>query len=203
MGGFLGIGGSSAKTDRKTTLQGFGDLQNIFNFGMGQSSKLAGEGGTTIGKGVDALTTSLDYFKKLASGDRSVTAQAIAPETNAVQSQADAARRSAVATGTARGGGTASNAQTAQERTMAQIDNFLMGARPMANQEVEKIGGTLGGIGLGETNAALGFGDLAEKGASDLTKEAADSRKTSYEINQDTVKQVTQTISDVIGAFGF
>lgn len=199
MGGFLGIGGSSSKTDRKTTLTGFGDLQNIFNFGLDTSKSLGTTGQQTVGQGVNALGSSLNYFQKLMSGDRSVVSQAVAPETNAVQAQADAARRGQVASGTARGGGTASTNQTAQDKAMAEIDNFLFGARPSAAQQVSDIGGKLSSVGLGETQAALGFADLSEKGAADMTKISADSRATDYAINQDTVNQVANQIGDILG----
>lgn len=198
MGGFLGIGGSSAKTDRKTTLQGFGDLQNIFNYGLDTSKSFVGSGTATTGKGVNALTDSLDFFKKLTSGDRSVVSQAIAPETNAVRSSADAARRNQVAAGTARGGGTAATNQTAEDKSMAEIDNYLFGVRPAAAKEESDIGGKLATVGLGETQAALGFADLAETGAANLTKTAAESRMTSYKINQDTVAKVTDAIDQVL-----
>lgn len=200
--GFLGIGGSSAKTDRKATLQGFGDLSNIFNFGLDTSKGLLKSGTADTGTGVNALTTGIDYFKKLASGDRSTVAGAIAPETNAVLAKTDASRRNQVAAGTARGGGTASADQQAHDAAMAEIDNYLFGVRPGAAKEVADIGGKLAGVGLGETQSALGFGDLAETGAANLAKTAAESRKTSYEINQDTVAKVTQAIDAVLMGIG-
>lgn len=181
-------------------MTGFGDLSNLFNFGLDTSKSLLGSGTKDVGTGTSALTTSLDYFKRLMSGDRAVTAQATAPESNAVLSQADAQRRNRVATGTARGGGVAGANQQQQDDTMAKIDNFLFGARPAAAQQVTNIGKDIAGIGLGETSAALGFGDLAEKSSSDLSSIAGEARVNDYKINQDTVKQVTSTIMDVLAA---
>lgn len=200
MGGFLGLGNSSAKTDRKTTLQGFGDLSNLFNFGLDTSKGLLSSGSKDVGSGVNAMGTGLDFFKKLLSGDRTTMTQAVAPETNAVLNQSDAARNNRATMGTARGGGTAGANQTAQDKSMATIDNYLFGARPAAAGQVADIGGKIANVGLGETSAALGFGNLAEDSAANLTKDAIGSRMDSQTINQDMVNQVTSTISDVLGA---
>lgn len=203
MGGFLGIGGSSQKTDRKTQLTGFGDLQNLFNFGLDTAKGFLSTGKGDVASGKDALSTSLDYFKKLASGDRAVQAAAIAPETNAALSQQDAARKQRATTGTARGGGGAAAEQTSQDQTMAEIDNFLFGARPAAASKVGDIGGQFAQIGLGEQGLGLGFSNLSEKSASDMTSEAGTSRKTSYEINQDTVGKVTDAIDGILTGLNF
>jgi hypothetical protein len=168
----------SEKTDRKNTLTGYGELQNTFNYGLDQSKSLAGTGAATTAKGTDALGTSLDYFKSLMSGDRAKVAQAIAPQSNDALSTADAARDQRAELGTARGGGAAGANQTAEDKTNATIYNFLFGARPAAAQQTADIGGKLSSVGLGEQNAALGFGNLAEKSADDLTGQSAESRKT-------------------------
>ena len=201
--GFLGKlfgGGSSAKTDRKTALTGFGDLQSVFNFGMDQSKSMAKTGTDTTAAGVSALQDPLKYFKTLLSGDRTQTAAAIAPESNAALTRADAAKSEASTMGTARGGGVAGQNQQTDEKTRAELDNYLFGVRPTAAQEVEKIGTTEAGIGLGEVNAALGFGSLAEGAAGEMTRDAIGSRRDSYEMNKDTLSHVTQSIESILGA---
>jgi hypothetical protein len=203
MGGFLGIGGSSSNTDRKNELQGFTNLNNLFNFGLNNSQALLGTGQQQVGQGVNALDTSLNYFKKLLSGNRTATAGAVAQPANAAQAMSDAAKNNRAAMGTARGGGTAAENTDAQDKVMEQIDNFLFGVKPVAAGQVASIGKDISGIGLGETSAALGFGDLAEQSTADATKIAAGSRPTDYQINQDMVNQVTGTISDVLAGIGF
>jgi hypothetical protein len=215
MGGWLGIGGSSAKTDRKTELAGYGDLSNIFNFGMntaGQEQKtgqdITNAGLKTTGTGLADLSTSGDYWKKLLSGNRADVAQAVAPETNAVNTSADASRTAAARSGTARTGGTASADQQAHEATMAKIDSMLFGVRPTAAGQVADIGKSEAGIGLGEAgvgqselNNALGFGNLAVRSASDLTSNARESRMDSYKINKQTQQDWTKFIQGIASGF--
>lgn len=215
MGGFLGIGGSSAKTDRKTELQGFGDLSNVFNFGMDTSGQEQKTGQDITNQGLDVtktglgdLSTSDDYWKKLLSGDRTTMAQAVAPEQNAVQTQSDAGRADAARTGTARTGGTAGATQTAHDATMAKVDNLLFSARPTAATQVADIGKSEAGIGLGEAgvgqselNNALGFGNLAERSASDLTSNARESRMNSFNINKQTQQDWQKFISGIASGF--
>lgn len=201
--GFLGKlfgGGSSATTDRSTTLQGYGDLQNLFNFGLDQSKGFSstGQQDVTTGKGI--LQGPLNYWKSLLSGDRTQMAAATAPESNAALARADAAKRQSATLGTARGGGSADTSRTIDDQTRAQLDNYLFGVRPAAAGEVGKIGGEFADIGMKELNAALGFGSLGERAASTLTNAAIGSRKDSYEINKDTTKRVTGTIQAILGA---
>jgi hypothetical protein len=195
-------GGSSATTDRKSTLTGYGDLQNAFNFGMDQSKSQAATGTATTAKGVADLQDPLKYYKTLLSGDRTAMQGAIAPEANATQAAADAARRNSAAVGTARGGGTAGQAQTAKDSTQATLDNYLFGVRPGAAAGVSDIAKTEADIGTKEVGEALGFGSLAEGAASDLTKDSIASRKDSYAINQQTTQQVASVVGNILAGFG-
>lgn len=199
--GFLGKlfgGGSSAKTDRSTTLQGYGDLGNVFNMGMDQSSALSKTGTGTQAEGVSALQQPLSYYSKMLSGDRTALSQAIAPEANSVQAQADASKKQSANMGTARGGGVAGANQSANDATTAKIDNALFQARPAAAQGETQVAGKLADIGTSDINAALGFGNLASGAAQDLTGDSISSRMDSYKINQNTTAQVTQSIQDLI-----
>jgi hypothetical protein len=150
--GFLGIGGSASKTDRSTTLKGYGALENVFNYALPQ-----GEAGITGGQ--EGLGAASSYWQNLVSGNRSTLQTAIAPEANATLSSADAARRTNAALGTARGGGVAGQNQQARTGTQAQIDNALFGARGNAATQLAKTSSAeanLGAnvLGLGETSAA-------------------------------------------------
>lgn len=186
-GGFLGIGGASWKTDRKQYLAGQDVLKNVFNYAIPQ-----GEAG--FAEGQAGLRKAGDYYSQLLSGNRTAVRQAVAPETAAVQARTDASRRQLATSGTARGGGVASTSQTAKDRAMAEIDQLLFGVRPGAAKGLESVAGR----GLSAASNLLGMGaDIAQA----YTSNAAQSRKTSYELNQDMVGKASQAILNVIGAF--
>ena len=199
MGGFLGIGGSSAKTDRKQTLQGYGDLQNIFNFGMssGKSQLTAGQG--TLGTALTELQGPASYYQKLLSGNRPALLQAIQPAVNAATDQADAQKRQAAASGTARGGGTNATQQQQDTERMAAIDNALASAKGGAAEGEARVAGETASIGGTELNTALNLLGLGSNAASNLTSASIGSRPTSNAINQQTVSQVTSAIDALLG----
>jgi hypothetical protein len=184
VGGFLGIGGSSAKTDRAFQLDAMTKLKNVFNYALPQAE-------STTAAGTSDLGAASGYWQKLLSGNRATLNQAVAPETNAVRSGADARKRQLASSGTARGGGTSATSQQIDTDTMAKVDNLLFGARPEAAKETAKIGSTEAGLGanlLGASGTtATNLADIAMK-----------SRGQSYAINQDTVGKVTQAIDAVV-----
>lgn len=198
MGGFLGIGGSSYKTDRKTELGGFSDLHNVFNFALPFAQSSAATGTATTKAGTDAMSSSLGYWQKLMSGNRTTMQQAVAPETNATLSGADAQKRQLAATGTARGGGVAGVEQQQKDATMAKVDNLLFGARPEAAKESSKIGGDLARVGTSQTSNAINALGLGEETAANITGIAAKSRVDSQAINQDMVGKVTNFIDQAL-----
>jgi hypothetical protein len=169
VGGFLGIGGSSTKTDRSQTLQGYGDLGNLFNFGI-----------STAKQGIGAAQ---NYFGKLLSGNRTVAQQAIAPEVNQINAASDASKRQLATSGTARGGGTAPANQRTSSDVMAQIDNLLFGAQGGAAK------------GLAQTGEA-GL-EAGAKAGQDLTADSIASRVDSYNINADMQKKVANAILSI------
>lgn len=152
MGGFLGIGGSASKTNRKYALGGFQGLQNLFNFALPTGENLFSEGSST-------LSQPLAYWQNLLSGNRSSMLAATAPENNAALSSEDAARRQLAATGTARGGGIAGQNVQAGDQTRAAIQNNLFKQRGEAAKNVAQIGETqlsdaINQLGLGESTAS-------------------------------------------------
>jgi hypothetical protein len=195
MGGFLGIGGSSAKTDRAQTLQGYSDLSNVFNFGLDTAKAGSAAGAATTGAGISALSQPLQYWQNILSGNRTSMNAAIAPEKNAIQSQGDAQRRQQAALGTARGGGTSAANQQQQTNQMAQVDNALLQARPEAAKETANIGGELAQVGNAQTAEALNALGIGSTAASNLTADSINSRPTSQQINQQTVGNVVNAIS--------
>jgi len=140
MGGFMGIGGSSANTDRSNQLTSFSQMKNLFNTGI--TSATSG-----IGAGLSDLSSAGGYFKSLLGGNRAALNAAVAPETAAVQAGDDASKRQAAASGTARGGGVAGTMQTSKDATMAKVQQLLFGVRPAAAEGLTKVGTAEAGIG--------------------------------------------------------
>ena len=163
MGGFMGIGGSGAKTDRSWQSSAAGGLKNLFNWGMS-----TGTAATSAGLG--DLSSAGGFFKQLMSGNRAATNAAMAPQISTANAQADAQRRQQEASGTARGGGTAAVNQQQQSSKLAQIQNMLFGARTGGASELAKVGSAEAGTGVAASN-------IAGNAASSLFSNATDARK--------------------------
>ena len=170
MGGILGIGGSASKTDRQHQLQGYGDLQNVFNYGIP-----AGQAGQQQGQ--SDLGDASNFWQKILGGDRSAISAALSPEISSITSQNDQNRKQQAAMGTARGGGTNAQNQQQQQVEQGQITNLINGARPQAAQQVQGIGTTE----LSNSQNLLGLGTGA---ASNLTGDATKSYETSADMNE-------------------
>lgn len=189
MGGFLGIGGSGQKTDRKTTLQGYGDLENIFNYGIG-------EGKGTMAAGEDSLGDADAYYKKLLSGNRVAQLQAVAPTVNAANAEEDAQKKAIADSGTARGGGVNATTQQLDTTKSATIDSAITGTMPGAAKGEESVGAT-------QAQIAANLLGLGENATVNRTSLAIQSRPTSNAINQQTQEQVGAAIAQALKvAFG-
>jgi hypothetical protein len=213
MGGFLNIGGSSSKTDRKTALTGWSNLNNIFNTFMPFAQQTAQTGTTTTGQGIAdlqasklPLNQSTAYWSSLLSGNRSTLEQAVAPEAGAVRSSADAAARQAAAMGTARGGGVNAASQQREDETRARIDQYIFGVRPTAASqlaanagEAAKIGAAEGALGTSILSEALGFGELGYSAEATMAGQASSARASDFAINQQIVGNATTGIMNILG----
>lgn len=144
--GFMGLGGSSAKTDRSTYLQGQGALNNVFNY--------------ALPTGESATSEAANYNSKILSGDRAAVTQAEAPEINAVTGQADQAKKQQAAMGTSRSGGVNAGNQQRQTQVQGAVTDLIDKARPQAAASQASIGANTLGLG---TNAATSSTDEAEK----------------------------------------
>lgn len=175
MGGFLGIGSSSAKTDRNQTLGDYGKLNSVFNQGLAL-------GGQQQQAGQENLGASADYFKKLLTAGRTDTAARSAPAINSTLAQSDAARRNQAASGTNRTGGNAANNQAAGTETRSSIDNIinqnLVGGQEEGAKGLEQIGGTQ----LSDAMNLLGLGTSA---AESTLSNSINSRELSDKIAQE------------------
>jgi hypothetical protein len=205
MGGILGalsstgsIGGSSAKTDRGNFLGGLKDISNVYNWALpfGQSQGRTGQ--ATTATGVSDLGSAGDYFKKLASGDRSTALSAVAPASNAAIAQNDASKTQLSNMGTARGGGAAGVNQQRDTDLMSKIDNMLFGARTAGATGEAEVGQAESGVGLGETGQAIQAGGLANRAGESIADESRMSRPTSYGIHQATSNTIAGGLEDTM-----
>jgi hypothetical protein len=158
MSGFLGIGGSSASTDRKMQLQSSGGLSNLFNWALPQGQQ-------AVGAGMSDLSSAGGFFKSLVSGNRTALNQTIAPQVNAANATSDAQKRQLSASGTARGGGTAPANQTRDTDIIGKIQNALFSARSGAAGELAKVGGAEANVGTSlASTAGTAISNLGELG---------------------------------------
>jgi hypothetical protein len=178
------FGGSSAKTDRKNTLAGFGDLSNVFNFGVNS-------GKSETGASQDLLGQAGAYYSKLLGGDRAATLSAVAPTVNAATAQTDAAKRNIATSGTARGGGVNATGQTLEDQKRAGIDTAVNEAKAGAAGGATRVGGTM----ASQASNLLGLGETA---AANLTDASIASRRDSDKIHQDRAQQAGQFAGQVM-----
>ena len=205
MGGFLGVGGNSANTDRSNQLQ---DNQNIFNQILGftqpqgESSLTSGSG--TLNQAKGALAAPQAYWQGVLAPGRTAAATNAAPATNAVQQQTDAVRNQEAAQGTSRGGGTASQNREASSTADQNIDNIInqnmMGGRQAAATGLTQATGTEAGIGATQERTGEDLTSLAQAGNVDLLNNATSSRPISEQINQQTASGYGQALGGLIKA---
>lgn len=201
MGGWLGVGNSSAKTDRSNTLAGFGDLNKAFGFGSSTAGADTTTGTATTSSGVDALHSAMGYFRNLLSGGRSSALSAVAPGANAAQAQQDAQRRQIANSGTARGGGVNAVQQQAKDNSDAEVDNALFGVRSQAAGQEAAVGSDLAKVGTTEQGLGLSAEEIASNSANALTKDSIASRMDSYKINKAQQQDVANSIEGILAGF--
>lgn len=97
-----------------------------------------------------------DYLRRLASGDRSLTMETLAPEINAMtqgQQGATSMQRSLMPRG---GMGAAASAQLPYQ-LQGNINNLVFGARPNAMAQLGQLGGNQASLGLGAMGQGAGL----------------------------------------------
>jgi hypothetical protein len=191
MGGIISsigglVGGSAAKTDRKQQLAGFGDLSNLFNFGMS-----SGKSETSESQGL--LGQAGSYYSSLLSGDRSATLGAVAPTVNAANAQTDAAKRSISSSGTARGGGVNATTQTLEDQKRSTIDNAINEAKAGAAKGATSTGGTM----ASQAGNLLGMGTSS---AESLTADAGGSRAESNALRNQAITNASNGSNAILDA---
>src|ERR1035441_3607767 len=205
MGGILGIGGSSAKTDRSTQLSGQSGLWNIFSQGLGMAGPQAAAGTSDTSAARGNLGTAEQYFKGLMTAGRTETAQNAAPAINATMAQSDAARSAAGNFGTGRTGGTAAVNREAGTTTASTIDNIInqnqIQGKQQGAQGLEYIAEMRAAMGEWATRNALASLGLSSQAVDEIMQNATQSRPTSQAINQQTQQQWGQAIGDLVTQF--
>jgi len=181
------FGGSGAKTDRKNQLQGYGDLNNLFNFGFSQ-------GKAATGAATDLLGQAGGYYSKLLSGDRAATLSAVAPTVSTANSQTDAAKRQLSQSGTARGGGINATAQTLEDQKRSQIDQAVNSAKAGAAGGATATGGTL----ASEAGSLLGVGTSSATSLADIASKSRDESNTLHQQSVQAASQLTNQLLDAL-----
>ena len=187
MGGFLGIGGSSANTDRGNQLAATQGEWNIFNYGLptGQAQQSTGTG--VLNTATQSAGQAQDYYSKLLTAGRTDTATRSAPAINAQLAGADAQRTQNSQFGTGRSGGTASANANAGAATTAAVDNTintnLVSGQQQGAQGLNAIANTQAGIGsdfLANAMQLLGLGSQAD---TSILNNATNSRQISSQLS--------------------
>src|SRR5882724_9427457 len=199
MAGLIGaLGGNSAKTDRGNFLTGQHQLNSIYSNAFPFAQQQEKVGTATAAQGTQDLGTAGSFWKQILGGNRAATAQAIAPQANAINAASDAQARELASSGTARGGGTASIEQQRQSDKMAAIDNMLFGARTGAAGRVADIGRTEAGVGLDQTGQGLGALNIGREAAANLGQQSLASRELSQKLHNDKVQGIISGIGDIL-----
>lgn len=174
MAGILGLTPGATKKSE-------GNLANVFNYALptAQSQQAAGTADTGAAS---------NYWKGILSGNRSALMASAAPEINAVNASADASRKEAAATGTARGGGVNAANRTAGDNTTAQITNALFAQRPEAAKGAAGVGATE----LSDASNKLGLGTQATSAAGNQALQQEQIAQSS--IGQDAIASLAQPL---------
>lgn len=203
MGGFAGIGGSSATTDRNRQLSSTGNLNSIFNWSLptGQSQEAAGS--STLSGALGTLQPAQQYFQGLLQPGRTQAGLNAAPAVNATLDSADATRKQSGNFGTSRSGGTAAANRESGTQTQSTIDNLInsniTGGQAAGAAGLQGISGAQAGIAgqqLGNAQNLLGLGATAE---TNIMNSSITSRVNSQNINQETKSEWESAIGALLG----
>lgn len=198
MGGFMGIGNSSAKTDRGNTLGGWNaEWQNLATErnAYGQLFPAGVQQGQT---GTANLGQAGDFWKNILGSRQSATA-AIAPQTNQIAAQADAMRQAQANLGTSRGGGTSGANQQQQQQLAEQTQNTILNAQPQAAQQLGQVGVEQQNAANAQLHAALTALGMSDADAQNIVETSIKSRPESIAANNQVVGEWEGLASSLLG----
>lgn len=197
MGGFLGLGNSSMKTDRGNQLAGVNADWNVYNRGLPLADKTEATGSAAVGGGLSGLDVAKQYWQK-ALGSRPAQMQMAAPAVSAINEQGDAKRAEDAAMGTNRGGGVAATNAGAESNRMTQTNDVLAGIQPAAAKGVADTSIAMGNAGEQQLHDALTSLGLDAA----TSKEIIDSSIQSRPISQAANEAVRQQWSNFLASMG-
>lgn len=199
MGGFLGIGNSSAKTDRGNQLGGINAEWNVYNRGLPLADEKSSESTQTTNSGISSLEDAKKYWQSIMSGDTNATMKAAAPAINTINEASDAQRAQQAEMGTSRGGGVNATNQAAESNRVGKVEDVLAGQPNEAAKGVQSVGTAEAAVGSNQMREALAAMGLSD----DVAKEIIDSSIQSRPISQNANAAVRQQWSNFLGALGF
>lgn len=198
MGGFLGIGHSSAKTDRGNQLAGISADWNVYNRGLPLADTQQKKATGTESSGLESLDTAKNYWKAITQGNRTAVQSAAAPQANAIQQRADASKREQSQMGTSRGGGVNAANQQIQQEQEKQLAINEAAVQPKAAEQLGQIGQATAGVGHQQMAEALQALGLSADVAKEIIQSSIQSRPISMAANQ----AVTSQWSNALAALG-
>src|SRR6266481_3732012 len=110
--------GGPSKQEQGQQQQSWTNLNSLFSTASDAAKSFGASGKGTL----DQVT---QYFKNLLGGNRTATAEAVAPAANAARAGADAQKKEQSTTGTARTGGTAAGNQQSEDKVRSEIDSLI------------------------------------------------------------------------------
>lgn len=190
-------GGNAGNTDRKETLNSYGDLDSVFKGLSSLSAKSQNTGATQTQAGGADTGDASKYYSSLLSGNTAATTSAAAPEINAITGQANQQKKELANFGN-RSGGKVAAAQDITAGSRGAIADTIAKQRSGA-------AGAKAGIGAGETSAgatSTGQAISAEGAAGDVASNLGNlsvrSRQLSQQIHDQAVKQWADVISSAL-----
>lgn len=184
MAGLFGIGGSSAKTDRKFQLQSWGQLNDLFN----TESKT---GKSTLDTGLKDINKAKDYWGALMSGDPTKMSQALAPQISAIKGMSGQNIRG-LEQFSGRSGGTSAAVQAQNVEAQSAIQNLFDLLGPEAAKEFGSLAGFEVGAGEGLLSGAAGA-------ASEVGAQATNTRPGDQQLQQSQQSSVLTGLATLFG----
>lgn len=201
MGGFMGIGNSSAKTDRGRALGGWQAEWEQLAKGRDTFGKLFPQAQTGFQTGTNTMGAGADFLKNIL-GSRTEAAAAMAPESNAVAQQADALRQAQAQLGTSRGGGVSGTNQQTNQAVQNQIANQMFAQRTAAAPAAVSAGSQQASVAAQQLAAALQAMGMSNELAQHIVQSSMQSRIQSNALNRQTQGDWTGLASRLLGVAG-
>lgn len=197
----MGIGNSSAKTDRGRSLGGWQAEWEQLTKGRDVSNQLFPQAQTGFQTGGTTTGAGADYLKGIL-GSRTAAAEAMAPEANQLSAQADALRQSQAQLGTSRGGGVSAQNQQADQAVQNQIANQTFATRAQAAPQAVAAGQAQSQAASQQLMAALQAMGMSNEVAQHIVDSSMTSRMQSNAINRQVVGDWTGLASRLLGVAG-